>query len=112
RALATAGNHDHVPDLTRVVEMAALKLPIHDHATADAGAEREHHHVGDAAARPGGEFAEGSGVGIVFDSNALPGRLVQQLTERDVLPAGQIRRAVYEPFLMRHRSGNRSEEHT
>ncbi len=92
---------DHVADFGGVLEGTADELCIDDHAAADAGSQRQHDHVADAAAGTGHELAERGDVGIVVERDRQPGRRAEPLAQRDVLPPGQVGGGVDDAFLVR-----------
>lgn len=58
---------DHVPGLRAGADPAAVEPPVEDQAAADAGAERDHHHVCRPAPGAGLPLRERGAVGVVVD---------------------------------------------
>ena len=89
RAVALAGPavhvDDHVAELRAAAREAAVDLAAQEHAAADPGAEREHHHLVAARAGARARLGEDRAVGVVVDDHRQLQALGHDVREADVV---------------------------
>ena len=97
----------NVPDFAGQVARASVKLAVDDQSAAETRAHSEEYHVARAAGRPEIPFGQGSGVPVVLNVHGQPKFFLEQVFERNVVPARQIRRRVNDSGLNLERTANR-----
>ena len=81
-----------MPQLAGVVVRSGIELPVEDQPCAEPRAESQKSHVPRTDAGPEFPFGQRAGVRIVMNPRADTETIAQQLDDRDVVPARQIRR--------------------